>query len=493
MLGQKNTVTSAKDQKRRQANFENAEISAVKASLNVPKPHPTGAMDRLDAMRTHLRFTENSEITKKGIDGRADLRTHVRFAEDSTTSAVERRVPTINDHPAKPLDGHSALRTHLRFSAENTESVPSVQPMRISSGSETQDDPQIISKDYGTSQNIEAEQQSQSSDLSTDSRQSAVLVSAANNKPHATPNRSTSLAEVTPASDKITASNGAVTADPRDITINCAGRSSGESITTPEGNLSSNWDHDGAPTYDHEMRRPPRLVQTVHTASINLLSTKTQTCPIQHSSHLTGLANSEIEAHRAWEFLRLDFLCVVEAWQRPSDEVSLALPHVESRFSIANDLRRSFLQSMQRPLIKSWRYVYATTSYQILALSVRSDLNIVGVYLSPRASDVDMINFLDQLKSLVRDPTLLLGDWNARHDDWGRQTNKLGRRIRAWIRKWDLQLKAPSEQPPTFHTPNGSSVVDFFIAKQVLIRNVVTTNGSWDAVFDHNMVVADIE
>ncbi|KAI0560571.1 hypothetical protein FGB62_108g02 [Gracilaria domingensis] len=135
----------------------------------MPKPHATGAMDRLDAMRTHLRFPENSEVTEKAIDGRADLRTHVRFAEDSTTSGVERRVPTNDDHHAKPLDGHSALRTHLRFSAVNTESVPSVQPMSNSSDSETQDDPQLISKDYGTSQNIEAGQQSQSSDLPTDS------------------------------------------------------------------------------------------------------------------------------------------------------------------------------------------------------------------------------------------------------------------------------------------------------------------------------------
>ncbi|KAI0557038.1 hypothetical protein FGB62_351g01 [Gracilaria domingensis] len=101
-------------------------------------------------MRTHLRFTENSEITEKAIDGRADLRTHVRFAEDSTTSAVARRVATTDDHPAKPVEGHSALRIHLRFSAENSESVPSVQPMSISSGSETQDDPQIISRDYET-------------------------------------------------------------------------------------------------------------------------------------------------------------------------------------------------------------------------------------------------------------------------------------------------------------------------------------------------------
>ncbi|KAI0557446.1 hypothetical protein FGB62_302g01 [Gracilaria domingensis] len=88
MFCQNNAVNSAKDQKRRQANFENVEISTVEASSNMSKPHVTRAVNHLGNMRPHLRFTENSELTEKKIDGRADLRTHVRFAEDSTTSAV---------------------------------------------------------------------------------------------------------------------------------------------------------------------------------------------------------------------------------------------------------------------------------------------------------------------------------------------------------------------------------------------------------------------
>ncbi|KAI0560572.1 Endonuclease/exonuclease/phosphatase [Gracilaria domingensis] len=154
--------------------------------------------------------------------------------------------------------------------------------------------------------------------------------------------------------------------------------------------------------------------------------------------NVRGLANSEAEVHRAWEFLGLDFLCVVETWQRPSDEVSLALPHVSVALEADHRTRspRGGITIFHRERLATKVLAkYATPSYQILALGVRPDLNVVGVYLSLRASDVEVTDFLDQLKSLIRGPTLLLGDWNARHDDWDRRRNKLGRRIRAWIRK----------------------------------------------------------
>ena len=78
-------------------------------------------------------------------------------------------------------------------------------------------------------------------------------------------------------------------------------------------------------------------------------------------------------------------------------------------------------------------------------------------------------------------------DWNARHSDWDAKTNKQGRFVRNWVLQWNLSLRAPVAEP-TFLTPNGRSVVDFFVSRGVRIDNVTCVNGTWDSVSDHSLV-----
>ncbi|KAI0557447.1 Endonuclease/exonuclease/phosphatase [Gracilaria domingensis] len=114
--------------------------------------------------------------------------------------------------------------------------------------------------------------------------------------------------------------------------------------------------------------------------------------------NLRGLASSQAEVPRAWEFLGLDFLCVVGTWQRPLGEVSLALPHVSVALEADHRTRAprgGITISHRERFATKVLAKYATACYQILALGIRPDLNVLGVYLSPRASDVKVKDFLD--------------------------------------------------------------------------------------------------
>ena len=46
---------------------------------------------------------------------------------------------------------------------------------------------------------------------------------------------------------------------------------------------------------------------------------------------------------------------------------------------------------------------------------------------------------------------------------------------------------------PTYLTPFGRSVVDFFVSRGVHIDNVTCGNGTWDSGSDHSLVSGDIQ
>ena len=55
-----------------------------------------------------------------------------------------------------------------------------------------------------------------------------------------------------------------------------------------------------------------------------------------------------------------------------------------------------------------------------------------------------------------------------------------------------ISLRAPVAEP-TFLTPNGRSVVDFFVSRGVRIYNVTCENRTWDSVSDHSLVSGDLQ
>ena len=87
---------------------------------------------------------------------------------------------------------------------------------------------------------------------------------------------------------------------------------------------------------------------------------------------------------------------------------------------------------------------------------------------------------------------MFLGDWNARHRDWDEKSNKQGQLVRNWVLQWNLTLKAPTGAP-TYLTPYGRSVVDFFVSRAVHIDNVTCGNGTWDSVSDHSLVSGELK
>ena len=78
------------------------------------------------------------------------------------------------------------------------------------------------------------------------------------------------------------------------------------------------------------------------------------------------------------------------------------------------------------------------------------------------------------------------------HSDWDAKTNKQGRFVRNWVLQWNLSLRAPVTES-TFLTPNGRSVVDFFVSRGVQIYNVTCGNGTWDSVSDHSLVSGELQ
>ena len=189
--------------------------------------------------------------------------------------------------------------------------------------------------------------------------------------------------------------------------------------------------------------------------------------------NVNGLAGSEASVHKAWKVLGLDILCLVETWLRPTDEVHIGLPHdILSLEAPQSGRPHGGIVFLRRPGLKTRVLArYATKSYQALTIHVKPGLNVIVVCITPNAERTAIHEFLSGLKSPCRGSTVLMGNWYARHSDWDEKINKQGRFVRNWLLQWNLSLRAPVTEP-TFLTPNGRSVVDFFVSRSVQIYNV---------------------
>ena len=205
--------------------------------------------------------------------------------------------------------------------------------------------------------------------------------------------------------------------------------------------------------------------------------------------NVNDLDGSESAVHKAWKVLGLDIICLVETWRRPTDEVHIGLPHdILSLDAPQSGRSHGGIVFLRRPGLKTRLLArYATKSHQVLAIHVKPGLNVIGVYITPNAERTAIHECLSRLKSLCRSPTVFMGDWNARNSEWDEKTNKQGSFVRNWVLQWNLSLRAPVTEP-TFLTPNGRSVVDFFVSRGVQIYNVTCGNGKWDSVSDHSLV-----
>ena len=142
--------------------------------------------------------------------------------------------------------------------------------------------------------------------------------------------------------------------------------------------------------------------------------------------NVNDLAGNEAAVHKAWKVLGIEILCLVETWLRPTDEVYNGLHHDVLFLEAPKSgrphggivlLRRHGLRT--RVLAR-----YATKSYQVLAVHVKPRLNIIGVYITPNAERTAIHECLSLLKSPCHGPTVIVGDWNARHLNWDVKNNK---------------------------------------------------------------------
>jgi len=139
-----------------------------------------------------------------------------------------------------------------------------------------------------------------------------------------------------------------------------------------------------------------------------------------------GVSGKAEIIQRCWDLYDLDILCLVETWCRPTNRIpitqahySLAVEAPGSRFRGQGGIALLYREDLDTKVLAR----HGNSAYQILAIQVNPNLTVIGVYLSPSAPRSQVQEFLDKLKSLTRGPTVIMGDWNSRHQDWDSARN----------------------------------------------------------------------
>ena len=117
--------------------------------------------------------------------------------------------------------------------------------------------------------------------------------------------------------------------------------------------------------------------------------------------------------------------------------------------------------------------------------------DIISVYVRPNTLPEKMKTFLEDVRARARYPFILAGDLNARHKTWCTKNNPGERTLHSWALKHSISVHAPAT--PTFVSSRGTSTIDIFVAKGVIIGELKVTDGVWNAASDQLAVAATVE
>lgn len=94
-----------------------------------------------------------------------------------------------------------------------------------------------------------------------------------------------------------------------------------------------------------------------------------------------------------------------------------------------------------------------------------------AIYSLPSASWAGLKACLETFQSLSQGKALLVGDFNARHQNWCTRNNPRGRKLSDWalLRRWSIVAPAQS----TFRSSSGAtSVIDLALVKSGTTRRI---------------------
>ena len=99
---------------------------------------------------------------------------------------------------------------------------------------------------------------------------------------------------------------------------------------------------------------------------------------------------------------------------------------------------------------------------------------------------------LEEFSARSRYPTLVAGDFNARHKDWCKKSNRSGRNLKTWSLQFHFSILAPSN--PTFFSKQGKSTIDSLLSRGITLTkpNTVSDVGPWGGASDHTPVTTTV-
>eukprot|EP00171_Calliarthron_tuberculosum_P006235 IDg6235t1 len=105
---------------------------------------------------------------------------------------------------------------------------------------------------------------------------------------------------------------------------------------------------------------------------------------------------------------------------------------------------------------------------------------LVGIYVSPVATTKDLMDMLTHIKQYCTGIVCIAGDWNARHRNWDRMTNRRGLALVRWAEKEGWVISTPHED--TFRSSRGSTKNDFYVHCDCSASRPQVVSGIWDGV-----------
>ena len=121
-------------------------------------------------------------------------------------------------------------------------------------------------------------------------------------------------------------------------------------------------------------------------------------------------------------------------------------------------------------------------NYQLMSISTMK-ISVVGAYISPCISKEDVSNALDWILQAASGPTIVLGDFNARHKTWDSKTYPRGTSLFEWAQSLKWNINAPSSA--SHRTRQGESKIDLVLVKNLETTQAQAMHSSWSGASDH--------
>jgi len=195
-----------------------------------------------------------------------------------------------------------------------------------------------------------------------------------------------------------------------------------------------------------------------------------------------------------WNELGLDVLGLTETWQRPLDRFVLPLQyeaitkepmgnrnrgHSGAAIAINNDTEYELIAKAEFE-----NCVYVTIRIHRTFYTV--------VYVGPSTDKEELKEVLESIRRVSRGPSIIMGDFNARHLLWDSCTKPRGTALYEWAATWGWSITAAAE--PSFTARQGRSNIDLFISKGIAqLEQPWIPRGTWDGCSDHRPVVTSFE